>query len=218
MNAPPLEPHFALRKLHSLLGLLPIGAFVAFHLFENSLAVKGKGYFTEHVIHKIGNMPYVELMEVFVIALPILFHGLYGLWIWWTGRSNVSSYGGGFDDGQPIAVPASWNDQFNALRDYLGIAWYQTRFQVLIGALSKDELYDKMVALFSNPLMQAWYAVGLAACVFHLANGIWLFLVSWGITIGPRSQRISTLVTTGIGLVVLLLGVRALFGFDPTTI
>jgi succinate dehydrogenase / fumarate reductase cytochrome b subunit len=213
MNAPPLEPHFALRKLHSLLGLLPIGAFVAFHLFENSLAVKGKGYFTEHVIHKIGNMPYVELMEVFVIALPILFHGLYGLWIWWTGRSNVSSYG----------YARNWMYVLQRISGGVALVFilvhvYQTRFQVLIGALSKDELYDKMVALFSNPLMQAWYAVGLAACVFHLANGIWLFLVSWGITIGPRSQRISTLVTTGIGLVVLLLGVRALFGFDPTTI
>jgi beta-glucuronidase len=31
-------------------------------------------------------------------------------------------------DGRPIAVPASWNDQFAGLRDYQGPAWYQTRF------------------------------------------------------------------------------------------
>jgi len=30
--------------------------------------------------------------------------------------------------GEPIAAPASWNDQFAELRDYLGPAWYQARF------------------------------------------------------------------------------------------
>lgn len=30
----------------------------------------------------------------------------------------------------PIAVPASWNDQFEDLRDYCGVAWYQTHFDL----------------------------------------------------------------------------------------
>ena len=30
MNAPAIDRHFALRKLHSLLGLIPIGAFLVF--------------------------------------------------------------------------------------------------------------------------------------------------------------------------------------------
>jgi beta-glucuronidase len=34
----------------------------------------------------------------------------------------------GFAGGQPIAVPASWNDQFEGRRDYLDFAWYQLRF------------------------------------------------------------------------------------------
>lgn len=37
-------------------------------------------------------------------------------------------WGEGFTGGQPIAVPASWNDQFATGRDYLGVAWYQTHF------------------------------------------------------------------------------------------
>ncbi len=32
--------------------------------------------------------------------------------------------------GRPIAVPASWNDQFDDGRDYLGAAWYQTHFDL----------------------------------------------------------------------------------------
>lgn len=33
----------------------------------------------------------------------------------------------------PIAVPASWNDQLEELRDYCGIAWYQTNFDLPSG-------------------------------------------------------------------------------------
>lgn len=36
----------------------------------------------------------------------------------------------GFTGSRPIAVPASWNDQFEDHRDYLGPAWYQTRFDL----------------------------------------------------------------------------------------
>ncbi|MBY9009875.1 MAG: beta-galactosidase, partial [Candidatus Lokiarchaeota archaeon] len=34
----------------------------------------------------------------------------------------------GFKNGRPIAVPASWNDQFAEDRDFLGPAWYQLKF------------------------------------------------------------------------------------------
>lgn len=36
----------------------------------------------------------------------------------------------GFSASRPIAVPASWNDQFEDERDYLGPAWYQTGFDL----------------------------------------------------------------------------------------
>ena len=40
------------------------------------------------------------------------------------------NWGKGFDNGEPIAVPASWNDQFSEGRDFLGPAWYQTKIVV----------------------------------------------------------------------------------------
>ena len=47
------------------------------------------------------------------------------------GREN------GFDDGQPVAVPASWNDQFADGRDNLGPGWYQVRFNLPWGYQGK---------------------------------------------------------------------------------
>lgn len=44
-------------------------------------------------------------------------------------RQGVSlGWGAGFAEGQPLAVPASWNDQIDAYRDVLGDGWYQTHF------------------------------------------------------------------------------------------
>lgn len=43
-------------------------------------------------------------------------------------EGEAAGWSSGFAGGQPIAVPASWNDQFMSHRDYLGFAWYQTRF------------------------------------------------------------------------------------------
>jgi succinate dehydrogenase/fumarate reductase cytochrome b subunit len=97
MDAPPLTGHFVLRKLHSLTGIIPIGAFLAFHLFENSLAGGlvhlGREEWTRDVVMKIDGMPYVALLEIFVIALPLLFHGIYGAIIWLEGRANPLRYG-----------------------------------------------------------------------------------------------------------------------------
>ena len=45
-------------------------------------------------------------------------------------QGNQSNWSVGFTGGRPAAVPASWNDQFEDWRDYLGNTWYQTRFDL----------------------------------------------------------------------------------------
>lgn len=209
MNAPPLDRHFAVRKLHSLLGIVPIGVFLCFHLFENSLSVKGGEYFTEHVVHKIGNMPYVQLMEIFFIALPILFHAIYGLVIWYQGRSNVLKYG----------YFRNWMYWLQRISGVVAFAFiiihvWGTRLQVLVNdAVTKDNLFAHLAGQIDNPLLLAWYIIGILAAVIHFSNGIWLALITWGITIGPRSQKIASWVCAIIGLILLVLSAQALRGF-----
>ncbi len=53
---------------------------------------------------------------------------LSGFWQIQFDPADTGGYESGFDGGEIIAVPASWNDQFNERRDYLGTAWYQTTF------------------------------------------------------------------------------------------
>ena len=43
---------------------------------------------------------------------------------------RVQNWAQGLSESQPIAVPASWNDQFEDTRDFLGPAWYQVGFDL----------------------------------------------------------------------------------------
>ena len=49
-----------------------------------------------------------------------------------------SGWHAGFVDGRPVAVPASWNDQLEDGRDFLGPAWYQTAFDLPWGWQEKQ--------------------------------------------------------------------------------
>jgi len=209
MNAPPLDRHFALRKLHSLLGIIPIGVFLCFHLFENSLSVNGEGYFTEHVVLKIDNLPYVGLMEIFFIALPILFHGILGLIIWYQGKSNILRYG-------YFRNWMYWLQRISGVVAFVFIITHVwgTRMQVLVNdGVTKENLFAYFAGQIGNPIALIWYVVGIVASIIHFSNGIWLALITWGITIGPRSQRIASWVCAIIALILLVLSAQALRGF-----
>src|SRR5437016_1299594 len=87
---------FVLRRLHSLSGLIPIGGYMAFHLFENLKATISPDVFNVMVAREIWGIaprPVFYAIELCVLIIPILFHSLYGFYIWYTGKSNASQYG-----------------------------------------------------------------------------------------------------------------------------
>jgi succinate dehydrogenase / fumarate reductase cytochrome b subunit len=57
------------------------------------------------------------------------------------------------------------------------------------------------------------YAIGVLACVFHLANGIWTFGITWGMWVTPAAQRWATVVCLVFGLGLGAVSMGALGGF-----
>jgi succinate dehydrogenase / fumarate reductase cytochrome b subunit len=55
--------------------------------------------------------------------------------------------------------------------------------------------------------------IGIPATFWHFANGIWLFLVDWGITIGERAQRLTGYACIGFGVLLWLVGINAAVAF-----
>ena len=73
--------------------------------------------------------------------------------------------------------------------------------------------YEVVKAAFSNNVWMAIYIVGIVASVYHLCNGIYTFLITWGITIGPKSQRISNVLCNLLFVAVSALGIMTAFAF-----
>lgn len=92
------------------------------------------------------------------------------------------------------------------------VTWHvwETRVAAALGA---EVNFQMMENILSSPFMFWFYLIGVISAIFHFANGLWSFLVSWGITVSPRSQQISTYVTLGIFVALSIVGIRALTAF-----
>ena len=56
-----------------------------------------------------------------------------GIWDFQIDPDEIGESAGwfnGLNDARPIAVPASWNDLYDDIRDYMGVAWYVTESYV----------------------------------------------------------------------------------------
>jgi len=196
--------HYFNRKLHSLLGIIPVGVFLMIHLTVNYMATKGPESFN-NAAGFMESLPYLAVLEWVLIFLPLLYHAIYGLYVAFQAKHNVGNFG-------------YFRNVMFMLQRYTGIitlifvGWHvwQTRVQMALG----DELnFNMMVNILQNNWMMVFYLVGVISAIFHFANGMWSFLVSWGITIGPRSQRISTYVWMVVFVLVSIIAVSALLSF-----
>lgn len=201
------DREFLNRRLHSLLGIIPVGLFLVEHLVVNHYATGGASAFNA-AAGFMGNLPFVHFLEVFLIFLPLLYHAVYGLYIAFTAKNNVSRFG----------FFRNWMfilQRVTGVITLIFVVWHvwETRIAAAFGA---EVNFDMMTNILSNPAMLIFYVIGVLSAVFHFANGLWSFFVSWGLTITPRSQQISTYVTMGIFVLLSIVAIRALLAFlDP---
>jgi succinate dehydrogenase / fumarate reductase cytochrome b subunit len=64
---------------------------------------------------------------------------------------------------------------------------------------------------FKIPLMIVLYTLLVLAACFHAFNGLWTFMISWGVTLTERSQKLMRKVATTLMLVVGGLGLAAVW-------
>lgn len=195
---------FYIRRLHSLLGVIPLGVFLIQHLLVNFTATYSEEAF--NIASDImGNLPFVILLEIFIIYLPILFHGIYGIYIAFTAKNNVGRYG----------TYRNWMFVLQRISGvvafiFIAVHVYQTRFQVFLGEEVNFQMVEQIVA---NPFWLVFWLVGVIATVFHFANGLWSFMITWGITQSNKSQQIMSYVAILVFLAISTIGVMAILAF-----
>lgn len=95
-SAPGVIPkEFVMKRLHTLTGIWFV-IYLTMHLFTNSQAAlmlgdDGQGFI--HSVNSIHELPYLPVIEIVVLAFPILIHGIWG--IYYAYRAKFNSFGGG---------------------------------------------------------------------------------------------------------------------------
>jgi succinate dehydrogenase / fumarate reductase, cytochrome b subunit len=189
--------HFWLRRLHSLTGVVPVGGFLVYHFWENATALQDPAHWNEMAIHA-RDLQLLIFVEWGLILLPIIYHALYGLFIASYTRVNVGAYS------------YARNRLFIWQRVTGIILVLYILYHVLalrFGAFpTTAATFEAIGVHLQNPWIFAFYTAGILSAGFHFGNGLWTFLITWGITIGKRAQRISQWITTGISVAMSALG------------
>lgn len=289
-QAPPFPCAFIWRRLHSLTGLWLV-LFLIEHLFTNSQAALFIGEDESgfvRAVNSLKNLPYLPVIEIFLLGFPFLIHGVWGIRYLFTGEYNSFP-----TNGASPSLPqysrnhaytwqriTSWILFFGVIAHVIHMRFIEYPSSARLGTqhfymirlngdpglytLSKRlgfELYDskqietikerltvqknweeeqwlkavekwplnenQLVAVspsfgiaellivrdsFKSPLMIFLYSSFVLAACFHAFNGLWTFMISWGITLTARSQYWMRKLSTFLMVLLSFLGLAAIWG------
>ena len=180
-----LRTDFYIRRIHSILGIAPIGIFLCLHLTLNSSAILGVDAWSA-VIDGMRNVPFIILGELFIIAIPILFHAVYGFYIVYLSDMPLLRY----------QYVKNW--MFILQRVTAVITTIFVVYHVLFVRILTDSTLDVMSAMangLQTPVGFILELIGIWASIYHFTNGIFTFLVTWGVLQGDRIQKVVSLLT-----------------------
>ena len=196
---------YLLRKLHSLSGIIPIGAFLVEHIVSNFETWNGPLAYAKQVVF-LNSLPLVRVLEWGLIFIPLAFHALYGVFIWWRGRSNVNVYPWAGNLGYIMQrvtgiIALAYIIQHVIRQRFLGVQLPE----------HPGAAFAKVQHELANPWMLAIYVIAMIATTWHFAYGIWLFAAKWGITPGDRARKRSGYVCAAIGSALCLMGLISIY-------
>lgn len=242
------------RRIHSLTGFALV-LFIVFHLFTNAQAAlwigdDGQSYIRS--VNAIHEIPFLQVVELMIIALPLIIHALYGLKILQTSEEN--SYG--YDGKHPYLPEYNRNKAYTWQRItswilLFGIVLHVLQMHFLEGPVKSDEGYSIFVSqdaglasvskrlnvnlketdlgltavapnfgtaellmvreTFKSPLMMVLYTIFVLAACFHSFNGLWTFMLTWGIVLSESSQRMMLKASTFLMFIVTFLGLSTIY-------
>ena len=196
---------FMWRRLHSLSGIVPIGAFLVEHIVSNFETWNGPLAYAQQVKF-LNALPLVRVLEWGLIFIPLAFHALYGVWISIRGRANVNVY--------PWA--SNWMYIMQRVTGIIALAYiiqhvWRQRFAGVHLPEHPGAAFAKVQHELSNPWMLAIYVIAMVATTWHFAYGVWLFSVKWGITPGDRARKRMGYVCGAIGTALCVMGLISIY-------
>jgi succinate dehydrogenase / fumarate reductase cytochrome b subunit len=225
-----LDRHYLLlRRLHSLSGIFPIGAFLLPHLTTNSSILWGRALNTsrhgdagvetfQHEVDFIHGLPALVLLEAAMIWAPLAFHAILGIVFARSARYNVAHYPYG----------GNWRYTLQRMTGYVGLVfivmhvtslrfgwtWWGLTPGFEAGRAASSTAAHFQDGAWGVPFAATFYLLGVLSLVYHFANGLWTAAITWGLTVSVEAQRRWGRVCAAIGLALAVAGVAAVVGFS----
>jgi succinate dehydrogenase / fumarate reductase cytochrome b subunit len=217
--------YHTLRRLHSLSGIVPIGLFLIAHLTTNSSLLWGKWglrsegtdetissggvhYFWKEVQWINNQVPHLLLIEI-GLWLGIAFHAVLGVYYARTGKSNTARY----------SYQDNWRYRMQRLSGYVALLYIfyhvatlrwgwtfmvpgGTKWSADFAATTLAEALRGSQSEFTTMgiVVSIFYFIGVTACVYHFANGLWTAAITWGLTISAKAQQRWGMASFAIGV------------------
>jgi succinate dehydrogenase / fumarate reductase cytochrome b subunit len=209
--------HFLVRRLHSLTGIIPVGAFLIEHLLTNSLALRGPEAFNKQV-QWIQEMPFLLALEVIFIFVPLAFHAIYGVAIALESKPNQNQY----------PYMDNWRYTLQRVTAWIAVVFILAhvlhfRFAYLFGGPVYSEAPGELKyylltwqgfrVVFPLGVWIAIYAIGTLAVIYHFCNGIATFCITWGITVGDKSRKRVLAGASVVGVILAIWAGMSLYAF-----
>ena len=211
---------FLIRRLHSLSGLIPVGAYMIVHLLVNASVLESPATFQKNVyqIHSLGSL--LPLVEWTFIFIPILFHAIIGMVIVAGGMPNSNQYRYGPNYRYTlqratgmIAFVFIMIHVFHMHGWFHADVWLENVVRPLGGGQFKAyNAASTTGAALQSGAMVAVYLLGVLSCVYHLANGLWTMGITWGVWTSPQAQARASAACGAFGVLLAVVSVAALFG------
>jgi succinate dehydrogenase / fumarate reductase cytochrome b subunit len=194
-----------MRRVHSLLGIVPIGAFVVEHFWSNSYAFQGPERFNK-MVEDLQSLPLVLFLEIGLIGLPILFHAILGFVIMFTGAVNVGHYN----------KYRNWMyvlQRVTGIFAFIFVGYHVYTTRISAGLADQTFTFTDMQHLLAPTWAKWFYAIGIVSVIFHFSNGIATSLMTWGVTISQKSQKWASIVCWGVFAAMTVWGIKIVFAF-----
>lgn len=197
---------FIYKRLMSFLGVVPLGVYVVLHLWTNLSSLGGAQRY-DLALESSRNHPAFLALEV-LLGAALLIHTVVGIGLLTRWRPSGGS-----------------TRYFRGLKFLLqrvagiGVGLFivahvvKARILPAVQQAGGHENWAGMHEALSEPLTLTVYVLGLAGTSYHLANGLWTFLITWGLTVTPRAQQRAQWVSAAFLVVLLLMSGLSLYGF-----
>jgi succinate dehydrogenase / fumarate reductase cytochrome b subunit len=196
---------YLLKRLHTLSGVVPLGGFLAEHLWTNMHAIEGPGAFNADVNY-LEHLPGLILIEMVLIVIPLLYHMIYGIKVMMDARYNVGSlpYFRNW-----MYTLQRWTGAFMVV--FIVYHYWQFRLRSYFGLIPLN--FDSVARELHNPFIMVFYILGVLTTVFHFSNGLWSFALDWGLIVSQRAQRQFTWVTLAAFVILGGMGMVSIYAF-----